>query len=231
MFIFFTYGLAHTFSGKLSRYVKEIQGHMRLKASGDRHEIRQQYLPALWNKTFKPLQAEGKEAVQGIIDFMDSYYLTRDDYDAIVELGVGPMDMEKQAKVETATKATFTRLYNSQSHPLPFMKASSIGAPIGGKSKKEKPDLEEAVDESEDEALGDEAVEVDDDEDGEIDLKKDKYIAKPKKKKAAAAKGKGKGKAEDDDADGDSEEPEAAKPTKKKAAGRGGRGGGRGRGK
>lgn len=225
-----TYILANSFLGKLSRYVKEIQGHMRLKASGDRHEIRQQYLPALWNKTFKPLQAEGKEAVQGIIDFMDSYYLTRDDFDAIVELGVGPMDESIQAKVETATKATFTRLYNSQSHPLPFMKASSVSAPIGSKSKKEKPDLEEAVDESEDEAMADEAVEVDDDEEGEIDFKKDKYIAKPKKKKAAVAKGKGKGKVKDDDVDGDSEEPEEVKPKKKPAA-RGGRGGGRGRGK
>lgn len=220
------------FSGKLSRYVKEIQGHMRLKASGDRHEIRQQYLPALWNKTSKPLQATGKEAVQGIIDFMDSYYLTRDDFDAIVELGVGPMDMEKQSKLDTQAKATFTRLYNSQSHPLPFMKASSIGAPIGGKSKKDKPDLEEAVDESEDEAMVDEAVEVvDDDDDGEIDFKKDKYIAKPKKKKAAAAKGKGKGKAQEEDADGDNEDAEEVKPAKKKAATRGGRGGGRGRGK
>lgn len=170
--------------------------------------------------------------MQEVIDFMDSYYLTKDDFDAIVELGVGPMDMEAQKKkLDTATKATFTRLYNLQSHPLPFMKASSIGAPIGGKSTKEKPDLEEAVDESEDDAMGDEAVEVVDEEDGEIDLKKDKYIAKPKKKKAAPAKGKGKGKADDAD-NGDSETPEEAIPKKKKAAaGRGGRGGGRGRGK
>jgi len=226
------YGTSNIFLGKLSRFVKEIQGHMRLKASGDRHEVRQQYLPALWNKTFLPLQANGKEAVQEVIDFMDSYYLTKDDFDAIVELGVGPMDMEAQKKkLDTATKATFTRLYNLQSHPLPFMKASSIGAPIGGKSTKEKPDLEEAVDESEDEAIGDEVVEAVDEEDGEIDLKKDKYIAKPKKKKAAIAKGKGKGKADDDD-NSDSEPPEEAIPKKKKAAaGRGGRGGGRGRGK
>lgn len=142
------------------------------------------------------------------------------------------MDNQNE-KLETATKSTFTRLYNLQSHPLPFMKASSIGAPIGGKSKKDKPDLEEAVDESEDEAMGAEAVEVDDEEDGEIDLKKDKYIAKPKKKKAAASKGKGKGKAKDNEGedDGDSEEAEEVSPKKKKAAGRGGRGGGRGRGK
>ncbi|KAJ5519429.1 DNA polymerase III clamp loader complex gamma/delta/delta subunit C-terminal [Penicillium expansum] len=31
--------------GKLSRYVKELQGHMRLRTSGNRDEIRQQYMP------------------------------------------------------------------------------------------------------------------------------------------------------------------------------------------
>lgn len=203
---------------------------MRLKASGDRHEVRQQYLPALWNKTVKPLYDRGKDAVPDVIEFMDSYYLTKDDYDAILELGVGPMEQENW-KLETATKATFTRLYNLQSHPLPFIKASSVGNPIGGKSKKEKPDLEEAVEESEDEGL--EVAEADEEEDGEIDLKKDKYIAKPRKKptkKAAAAtktKGKGKVKAEEDD--DMSEESEDVAP-KKKGAARHGRRGGHGRG-
>jgi replication factor C subunit 1 len=169
--------------------------------------------------------------VPDVIDFMDSYYLTKDDYDAILELGVGPMEQENW-KLATATKATFTRLYNLQSHPLSFIKASSVGNPIGGKSKKEKPDLEEAVEGSEDEAV--EAAEADEDEDGEIDLKKDKYIAKPKKKpakKAGGTKTKGKGKEQDDDDDDMSEGSEDVAPKKKKAAGRGGRSGGRGRGK
>lgn len=96
--------------GKLSRFVKEIQGHMRLRASGDRHEIRQQYLPTLWNKMVKKLEVEGKECVEDVIDLMDSYFLTKEDYDAIVELGLGPMDMEK-VNIESQTKATFTRLY------------------------------------------------------------------------------------------------------------------------
>ena len=39
---------------------------------------------------------------------MDSYFLTKDDFDAIMELGVGPMDMQK-VKIDTQTKATFTR--------------------------------------------------------------------------------------------------------------------------
>ncbi len=35
--------------------------------------------------------------------------------------------------------------YNSRSHPLPFMKASNVVAPA--KTKKEAPDLEEAIEE------------------------------------------------------------------------------------
>ncbi|EXJ77239.1 replication factor C subunit 1 [Capronia epimyces CBS 606.96] len=209
--------------GKLSRFIKEIQGHMRLRANADRNEVRQQYLPALWDKTVGTLQNEGKEAVQDVIDFMDSYYLTKDDFDAMLELGVGPMDQEK-VKLETATKATFTRLYNSQSHPMPFVKASNVLGVAKGAGPKEKPDLEEAVDESEpDEVLDVEAEEA---EDEALDLKKDKYIKAPKKKSTAAggAKGKGKRKKDGEDADGDdSEEP----PKKKRASGGGGGGGGR----
>jgi replication factor C subunit 1 len=95
--------------GKLSRFVKEIQGHMRLRVTADRHEIRQTYLPILFEKLIKRLQQDGKDAVPEIIELMDSYFLTKDDWDAILELGVGQADMEK-VKIETQAKSTFTRL-------------------------------------------------------------------------------------------------------------------------
>lgn len=82
---------------------------MRLRSSGDRHEIRQQYVPTLWTKLVRRLQREGKDVVDEVIDLMDSYFLTRDDFDAIMELGVGPMDQEK-VTTETATKSAFTRM-------------------------------------------------------------------------------------------------------------------------
>lgn len=186
--------------GKLTRFVKEIQGHMRLRASGDRHEIRQQYLPLLWYRLVRELQLQGKDALGSIIDLMDSYFLTKDDWDAILELGVGPMEME-QIKIDTQVKTSFTRTYNQLSHPLPYMKASSVVAPK--KKSKERPDIEEALDESDSgvSSGGEEAI-LDDDQ--PLDLKKDKYVAAPKKKKQAAVKGKkgatkGKGKRKADD--------------------------------
>lgn len=189
----------------MTRFVKEIQGHMRLRTSGNRDEIRQQYLPMVWDKSVRQLQDVGKEGVDDVIDFMDSYFLTRDDLDAIMELGLGPMD-QSNVKLETQTKATFTRLYNQRSHPLPFMKASQVVAPKA--APKEKPDIEDAIDESDEGEVVEEAK----DDDEELDLKKDKYVSQPKKK--AAPKKKGKKAADDDDAD---EKPKKGRKGKAKA--------------
>jgi replication factor C subunit 1 len=211
-------------TGKLGRYVKEIQGHMRLRTSADRNEIRQTYFPSLWNQTVGRMIAEGKEAVPDVIEFMDSYYLTKDDYDAITELGVGPMQMEEESpnkvkKIDSQTKATFTRMYNQQSHPMPFVKASNIlgmSSKAGG-GKKEKPDLEEAIEDSE--AEGDAVEDNAGDDDEDMDLSKDKYVKVPKKK-AAAKVGKGGGKRKKADADDDADE-EDEKPKKKTAGKKG----------
>ena len=200
---------------------------MRLHSSGDRHEIRQQYLPLLWYRLVKKLQTDGKDALDDVIALMDSYYLTKDDWDAILELGVGEMDAEK-IKIDSASKSAFTKTYNQMSHPLPYMKASSIVAPK--KKDKDRPDLEEALDESDSGAdTGDDQPVLDEDE--PLDLKKDKYVKAPKKKpaKAAAAKGKaaGKGKSkvkEEDDEDREldnEEEEEDIKPKKGKGKARG----------
>ncbi|KAL1954057.1 hypothetical protein VTO42DRAFT_1791 [Malbranchea cinnamomea] len=206
--------------GKMSRQVKEIQGHMRLRAAADRDEIRQQYMPALWDKLVRKLQVEGKGAVDDVIDLMDSYFLTRDDWDSIVELGLGPM-AENKVNIDTQTKATFTRLYNQRSHPLPFMKASTVVAPK--KLPKVKPDLEDAIEESDEgeEILGEEEVKGED-EDSELDLKKDKYIRAPKKKAATAGNTKSKKRSrkneEDEDIISNSEEKPKGKKGRKPRA-------------
>lgn len=198
---------------------------MRLRASADRHEIRQQYLPVLWYRLIKDLEQNGKEQVETVIDLMDSYFLTKDDWDAIMELGVGPMNMES-IKIDTQSKSAFTRIYNQKSHPLPFMKASNILAPK--KSTKDKPDLEEALDNTDDDDDPTvDAAGVDDDDDAPLDLKKDKYVKAPKKKaaaKKAVPKSKGKAKTNEDseeDINDDEEDEEDVKPKKRKAPAKG----------
>ena len=211
--------------GKLVRFMKEVQGHMRLRSSSDRHEIRQQYLPVLWFRLIRELNENGKEVLEDVISLMDSYFLTKDDWDAILELGVGPMSMES-IKLDTQTKTAFTKMYNQQNHPMPFMKASNVIAPK--KQAKERPDLEEAIEDSDE---LEEVVEVDgEDEDETLDLKKDKYVRAPKKKaapktkaaKKRAGKNKDKGKDESEDGIRDEESEEDVKPQKGRGRGKDG---------
>ncbi|KAH0562640.1 hypothetical protein GP486_002680 [Trichoglossum hirsutum] len=221
--------------GKLTRFIKEIQGHMRLRTSGDRHEIRQQYFPLIWDRIIRRLE-EGKEVVEDVIDLMDSYFLTKDDWDAVLELGLGPMDMAN-VKIMSQAKATFTRLYNLKPHPLPFMKASNVIAPKA--AKKDVPDLEEAIEESdegEDAALLGEGVKQEED-DEDMDVTKDKYVKQAKKSapknpatkktQSKKSKGKGKGRAKDEELDEggdddvvedeDEEDEEEVKPKSRRA--------------
>lgn len=44
---------------KLSRQLGDVQIHMRLKVSGDKNEIRQSYVPALFPHIVQPLMDRG----------------------------------------------------------------------------------------------------------------------------------------------------------------------------
>lgn len=77
--------------------------------------------------------------------------------------------------------------YNLQAHPLPFMKSVTAVAPK--KSTREKPDLEEAMEDSDQAELSDD-VKQEDDEDAAAGLSKDKYLRQPRKR-ATQSKGGG----------------------------------------
>jgi len=133
--------------GRLARSLTDIQIKMRLKVSGDKREIRQSYIPTLFHKLVLPLVEEGAEAINDIISAMDDYYLTKDEWDALVEMGVGELTCEPLLKkIKPATKTAFTRQYNKADHPIPFHKGTDI-APMkkgSGGGAESKPDLEEA---------------------------------------------------------------------------------------
>ncbi|KAK9351273.1 replication factor RFC1 C terminal domain-containing protein [Lipomyces doorenjongii] len=177
---------------KLMRYLQEIQSHARLRISGDRYEVRLQYMSAFFDHLYTPIATNGVEGVSKLIDFMDSYYMTKEDFDAILELGVGPQNGEELwKKIPTATKTAFTRKYNAMDHPVPFIRASAIGDPKKERAKKEIPDIEEALDD----VIGDDAEDEpengkDEDEESIDDLAKDKYIQRPSKAAVKQAKGK-----------------------------------------
>ncbi|KAJ1873754.1 DNA replication factor C complex subunit Rfc1 [Coemansia sp. RSA 486] len=129
---------------------------------------------------------------------MDHYYLSKDHWDAMVELH---LDGERMLKrIPTAVKSAFTREYKKGSHPVAFNTAagaSSAKAVQAAASASLKPDTEDYVDDDEG---GDEAVLEDlDDDDGSQKsgdaLENDALIAaakpKPKGRAKAATKAKG----------------------------------------
>ncbi|KAJ8591861.1 DNA replication factor C, large subunit [Rhizopogon salebrosus TDB-379] len=147
---------------KLSRELGDVQVRMRLKVSGDKHEIRQSYIPALYPHVVKPLIDRGAAAVDEVIEQMDEYYLSREDWDTVVELGVDTHKDDVVTKlIKPATKTSFTKKYNSMDHPIPFHKATDLGKvpkKLGGGPA---PDLEDVFD------LDDE-VDISDDENKKV---------------------------------------------------------------
>lgn len=78
---------------------------------------------------------------------MDDYFISREDWDTIVELGLGEQKDELVLKkIATATKSALTRRYNSQDHPIPFHKAQDLGKVPKKLAGGPAPDLEEAFD-------------------------------------------------------------------------------------
>jgi replication factor C subunit 1 len=123
-------------TNKSWRLLKELQFHMRLHISGDKNAVRSSYLPALIPRLTKPLITAGAAGVDPVIQLMDSYYITREDWDSILELGLGDLSGDKLLKqIPTAAKSAFTRVYNKSVHHTPFAIESASKAAVGGKSK------------------------------------------------------------------------------------------------
>ncbi|KAF8075799.1 replication factor RFC1 C terminal domain-containing protein [Lyophyllum atratum] len=175
---------------KLGRQLTDVQIRMRLKVSGDKAEIRQSYIPALFPHLVKPLMDEGASAVDEVIERMDEYYLSKEDWDTIVELGVDNHKDELVMKqISGQTKGALTRKYNGSEHPIPFHKAQDIGKPkklAAGPA----PDLEEAFDMDDD--VVDDASDDEKKKKNPDDVSNDKLIQVAKKKKAPAGKAKAK---------------------------------------
>lgn len=174
---------------KYKRLLQEIQSHVRLKTSSDGNEFRQQYLPLLTEELLKPFADKNKssdEAIEETIQLMEEYYLTKEDWNIIMEMNLA--DAESRANsIDTKTKTAFTRAYNTTDHPMPFMRGAN--AFKVGTAAKQEADFEGAfVDDSDDKKNEDED-EADDDDD---DISKDKYIKakKPRAVKGATAKSK-----------------------------------------
>ncbi|KAF8493303.1 replication factor RFC1 C terminal domain-containing protein [Hysterangium stoloniferum] len=133
--------------GKLQRQLADIQVRIRLRVSGDKSEIRTSYIPAMNLPLVQPLTDNGSSAVDEVIECMDEYYLSKEDWDTIVELGVGESKDDKILKnISAATRTAFTKKYNTMDHPIAFHKSADLGKVPKKLAGGPMPDLEEAFD-------------------------------------------------------------------------------------
>lgn len=173
-------------AGKYSRLLQELQYHTKLSTSADKISLRLDYLPTLKNRLLNPLLKTGADGIGPVIAFMDDYYLTREDWDTIMDFMIGPEATDAVLKkIPTAVKTAFTRKYNSTTHPVAIYRTGGTTAASSSVSTS-TPDFEDIVD-------ADDSVPPADDDDAQEDndVKKDKLIkqkARPTKRKAPASK-------------------------------------------
>lgn len=172
---------------KYNRMLQELQYHTRMRTSTSKNELRLDYVPTLALRLSAPLINEGEEGIPQVVGYMDNYYITKEDWDNLIDFGVGNnTGANILAQIPTKVKSAFTRKYNAASHPVAIIKT---GNSVAGAAAKQKADFEEVF---EDDTINDDE-EPESQNDDKLDLKKDKFIkaVKPKKtpaKKAAAKK-------------------------------------------
>jgi len=112
-----------TYLGRLSNYNKrerllqELKSHMSLKISGSKLALNLDYLQTLANSIAKPMLVGD---IESTADFLNEYYLRKEDIDNIMELVTWGKDKDPMFKVESKHKAALTRKMNKEGDMLPY---------------------------------------------------------------------------------------------------------------
>lgn len=165
---------------KYQRLLQELQYHTRLRTSTNKEDLRLDYVSVFENKLSRPLLQQAEGGIGEVIETMDHYYLTKEDFDNVFEFGVGGGGAALAKEIPTKVRSAFTRKYNSSQHPVAIYKT---GNSVGGQAKLQKVDFEDVV---EDDTAKDQ--EEDPQESEGIDAKKDKLIKEVKPKARGAKK-------------------------------------------
>lgn len=169
-------------TNKFQRMLQELYYHTRLLTLTDKVSLRLDYMNDFQTALSKPLLDDGEDGIDKVIEVMDQYFMTKDDYDNIMEFGVGASN-NPIAKVPTKVKSAFTRAYNGRTHPTAIYKTGNLTA-AATRAPKQRVDFEDVV---EDDTVEDKPEVVEEDDSEEIDAKKDKLIKQVKRKKPTKA--------------------------------------------
>lgn len=163
-------------AGKFQRIVQQLQYHSSTKTHTNNQELRLSYVPYLKDMLCQPLVTKQADGIDQVLALMDEYYLTKEDWDNMMDMGVGRGRMDAKLKrITTSVKTQFTRRYNAYSHPTIIYKTGSTTRI----SKPEKSGYSGDV-------IDDDKAEEDDSTDDvgdDTDLKKDSLIKAVKKRR------------------------------------------------
>uniref|UniRef100_A0A5S6QZ50 Replication factor C subunit 1 n=1 Tax=Trichuris muris TaxID=70415 RepID=A0A5S6QZ50_TRIMR len=129
--------------GRLFRQLQQLHLHTCLHASSDTASICLDYIDHMRNSLIAYLV---REDVAGALGLCQSYDMSKDDVDTIMELGSWPHRKDPMAKLPSKTKAAFTRAFNASTYILPY---DIVGATLNRRKRQQADVLEygkEAVD-------------------------------------------------------------------------------------
>lgn len=165
--------------GKNYRILEEL--HVHLLASREsylgRANLRLDYFSLLGKKLTDPLKVLPKdEAVENVVAFMDSYSISQEDFDNIVEISKFKGQPNLLDGVQPAVKAALTKAYNKGSKSRVIRTADLITLPGIKKAPKKRvaamlEPLDEGVAEENDETLAEDEENSSDTEDIDVGKK------------------------------------------------------------
>ncbi|NP_001267861.1 replication factor C large subunit [Hydra vulgaris] len=154
---------------KNHRILQELKMHMSLSAHCLKSEVNTDYIPVLKKRLTDPLldsSLDSSAAAKLVISTLNDYNLLREDWDSILEISKWGEEPDIASKIPSKVKSAFTRLYNKETHKIPYT--------LHQAPKKIKGASQENVLEDDDEDIENEDIE-NEEEDSE-DIKKDAMI-------------------------------------------------------
>ncbi|CAH3146276.1 unnamed protein product [Porites lobata] len=114
----------HSKRGRLDRILQELQSHIRLNTSASKLSMALDYIPHLRKVLTLPLVAQDSteinSGVSRVIQVMEDYDLTKEDWDSIIEVGQFEGQRDPVSSIPSKVKAAFTRSYNKEKHKTPY---------------------------------------------------------------------------------------------------------------
>jgi len=127
--IFFTSWLGqNSKTMKYRRIVQQLQYHSSTKTNTSNTQLRLVYVPYWKTSLTEPLIEKGASGIDDVLKMLDGYYLTKEDWNNIMDLGVGRRGhmVDKLKKIPASVKTALTRKYNSYTHPTIIYRTGEI---------------------------------------------------------------------------------------------------------